>query len=384
MGSRDTQIFDLIGAWYEATTDVGRWPAVLAQLCTVFTADKAQIVGFDLSNNSAWLSIGHGTDPTHLEKFLSLVPYDPRSDWAIANPGKPLSCRVHLPPEAMQASRIYREFFSLPEVDIEYSLGLSERIEEKIQMGYAFMRGRSGHAFTQADCDDLGRLAPHCRNAAFILHQFEAARAVSSAIQEVLDKVLTPMIVVDGACHVVHANAAAKNLADRGHVALRHNQLWLARSEDSRALRAAVADIADLVRAGATPPSQRLRLPRADGGALSIHIAPFAGDREHLVEMRPAALVTVLDPQGRYETTPQVLRRLYGLTHAEADLLGGLINGATAGEIAGRRGTASETVRDQLKAIYRKTGASDQASLVRLVAGNPILRACALDLRDAD
>jgi DNA-binding CsgD family transcriptional regulator len=61
------------------------------------------------------------------------------------------------------------------------------------------------------------------------------------------------------------------------------------------------------------------------------------------------------------------LRALYGLTPAEAKVAAGLAEGRTSAEIAARHSVSIGTLRNQLKAVFFKTGARRQAELVRLV-----------------
>ena len=61
--------------------------------------------------------------------------------------------------------------------------------------------------------------------------------------------------------------------------------------------------------------------------------------------------------------------RLYALTAAEADVLGLLLAGLDAGQIARQRGARTSTVRSQLRAILEKTGCTRQLEVVQLVQG---------------
>jgi len=364
--SRDAVLFGLVGAWYEAATDIGKWPALLERLCAFFAAEKAQLFGLDLVRNQAWVSVGYNTDQTLIDEFSALVPHDPRSAFVMAHPGKPFSCRLHVGEAELHASRMYREFLSRPATDMEFTLGFMEELEPAATLGLSINRGRAGRAFTQQDCDDLGRMLPHFRNAAHVMRQLEAARSASTAMAETLDRISVPIALVDRVGHVAVANRAARELAARGAISLRHGQLWADRAEESRRLRAAIAEVIDAPEAA----PRALALLPLRAPPLAVHIAPVPGVAG---DSATRALVHFVDPAARHETASQVLRRLYGLTHAEAGLLAGILDGLRVAEIAAARGTSGETVRTQLKAIYRKTGAVDQADLVRIVAGHPEL-----------
>lgn len=61
------------------------------------------------------------------------------------------------------------------------------------------------------------------------------------------------------------------------------------------------------------------------------------------------------------------LRARFDLSLAEAQIALAIANGAGLRDIAVVRGASIQTVRSQLKAIFRKTGATSQARLVALV-----------------
>ncbi len=59
----------------------------------------------------------------------------------------------------------------------------------------------------------------------------------------------------------------------------------------------------------------------------------------------------------------------YQLTNAEIDVLEALAKGYSLNEIASLRNAKTETIRVQLKSIFRKTGTSSQIDVVRLITG---------------
>jgi len=61
------------------------------------------------------------------------------------------------------------------------------------------------------------------------------------------------------------------------------------------------------------------------------------------------------------------LRRLYGLTPAEARLAQALVAGEHLNDIAEHLGITKETARSQLKAVFAKTDTHRQAELVRVL-----------------
>ena len=64
-----------------------------------------------------------------------------------------------------------------------------------------------------------------------------------------------------------------------------------------------------------------------------------------------------------------LLRDLFGLTRAEAEVARALAGGATKRAVADARGLREATVRTQVRAVLDKTGAANLRDLERLLAG---------------
>lgn len=78
----------------------------------------------------------------------------------------------------------------------------------------------------------------------------------------------------------------------------------------------------------------------------------------------------ILDlPRTDHAEVKNRVAKLYALTAAEADVLGLLLTGLDAGQIANQRGARLSTVRSQLRAILEKTGCVRQIEVVQLIQG---------------
>jgi pimeloyl-ACP methyl ester carboxylesterase/DNA-binding CsgD family transcriptional regulator len=80
------------------------------------------------------------------------------------------------------------------------------------------------------------------------------------------------------------------------------------------------------------------------------------------------ALLFVIDPVWKGEAEAMAIHS-FGLTLAEAEILGAFLNGGSLREIAEDRGRSHTTVRTQFHAIMTKFGVQTQAELVRLALG---------------
>jgi len=95
-----------------------------------------------------------------------------------------------------------------------------------------------------------------------------------------------------------------------------------------------------------------------------------AGESAKIAEI--LCLVAPLD--GRRIATVRQLMDFFGLSAAEARLARAICHGDSVEEYARDQGLRLPTVRTQLSSIFSKTGTKRQATLVRLIAGIPVVR----------
>jgi DNA-binding CsgD family transcriptional regulator len=79
------------------------------------------------------------------------------------------------------------------------------------------------------------------------------------------------------------------------------------------------------------------------------------------------ALVLIIDPEDEPEPPAVLLRRLYRLTDAEADVALRIAHGADLKEISHELSVSVTTVRTHLQHVFDKTDTHRQAQLVRLL-----------------
>ena len=83
------------------------------------------------------------------------------------------------------------------------------------------------------------------------------------------------------------------------------------------------------------------------------------------------ALLFIFDSQATPNVTAYMVRRLFGLSEAEAELAVALCSGKSMDDAASERGVSIHTTRAQLKSIFNKTGTKRQADLISLLLTSP-------------
>jgi DNA-binding CsgD family transcriptional regulator len=87
--------------------------------------------------------------------------------------------------------------------------------------------------------------------------------------------------------------------------------------------------------------------------------------------VRSGALMFIFDPEQAHDITADLVRKLFKLSPAEAQLAVSLCAGRTLEEIAAERGRALSTVRSQVRSLFDKTGTNRQTDLVSLLLASP-------------
>lgn len=185
----------------------------------------------------------------------------------------------------------------------------------------------------------------------------------ASALAALLDVVPQSLLLVDAGARLRYANRAGADLLRRGDLLrVRDHRVAPAISAEMPALQRAIATVASAHgdrRAVLTVHRASERSPialllwhlAAPGGAL---VALFASDGT-----RAGAIDAPL------------LRRLYGLTAAEARVAALIAMGHTIAEIAAHLRIGRSTARTHLQRALAKTGAPRQVALARLVFSSP-------------
>lgn len=96
---------------------------------------------------------------------------------------------------------------------------------------------------------------------------------------------------------------------------------------------------------------------------LQVMVTPVAANPA-AGSQQPAALILVHGPQGG-DSGSHLLQQIFGLTPAEARLTRLILDGRSPGDAASQLHVSVATVRTQLSAVLKKTGAQRQSDLVR-------------------
>lgn len=209
-------------------------------------------------------------------------------------------------------------------------------------------------------------LMPHLKRALQIHSRFVEAGVRERGLCDALNRLATGAIVVAKGGRVLFMNDSAREtLAQGDGLTIGRGVLRAERPRDTAALRALIEGAIETSCGTGQLPGGVLLLGRPSGQrALQLIISPLRA-RDTGMDPRIHALVFVTDPDRAAEPDLTLLRRVHGLSRAEADVARLLLLDKTVREIGDLLGVNVNTVRFHLKQLFSKTGTRRQSELVR-------------------
>lgn len=225
---------------------------------------------------------------------------------------------------------------------------------------------------TEAEREVAAQLTLHLRRAVRLRARLATAEAVQAASSAVLQAADTGVILVTAGGRVVHADLAARRLADGIGLLLdsRRGSLQALDPAATRHLQGLVHDAA----AGGMGGDMLMRA--GDGSAVALAVSrmsPPPGGAEGADDPNEAepplgqALLT-LRQLGQVPTSPRRVAALFGLTRAEADVAIAVAAGQQVSAVAAGRGVSASTVQAQVRSAMGKAGVPDLQEFSLLLA----------------
>jgi DNA-binding CsgD family transcriptional regulator len=362
----------LVAGFYEAVFDPARLPDTLRELGAFGGGLGAALLLWDTRADSPLLHVtcGH-TGPDAAEAYRGYyAPLDPYRPLVATLPSGVWTTSTELFDDAFVAKDRFFNEYLLPR-------GTRYVASARVVAGDAcdgFIGIHRGPAQTPFSRDELRRfesVGRHLARAIKVYIDVAHARPAQNAAMAVLEQAAPPALLVDASGRVLFANPAAEALlAANEAIGVRDRRLSAGQAADERRLQRLIAAATGAL--GLAPAGGEMLVGRAGQPPIALLVAPV-GPTTTLSSLAPvpAALVLLHDPARRAAHPTKRLQALFGLTAAEAMLAQGLLDGKRLTEIAAARKVSVETVRTQLRALFRKTGVARQADLMRILLALP-------------
>ena len=269
-----------------------------------------------------------------------------------------------------EATMAHNEFYAdfLPHIGIRYFLSATlKHTPEEFAVFAVHRTPKEGHV-DKREVALMRHLAPHLQQAHDMATRLKGADRRASELERAFDWLTDGAVLVRSDGRVVYANAAFQAIARRGDgVRIAKGVVEFTAAEARAHFAAALGAICRLD-GGDPDAGLHSDFPAAratDMPAYIVSLRPLAGARLREQRHDAIAVVFVRDPLGRNAAAARMLRELFGLTDAEANLAQALQAGVPLGEYARENAVTLNTVYTHLRRIKEKTGCTRIAKLSR-------------------
>jgi DNA-binding CsgD family transcriptional regulator len=352
----------IIDALQSASVGAQSWETALQGFADATGSRSSQLTGIN-SNLSVLFNMLTNIDPAVYTVFPATVAINPRVRVVNEYPARKVWADADfITQDEARRDPFYQEV--LRPFDIPFICATTLQREEGTSIALAALRSqREGH-ITSEQREIFAALAPHVRSAVRTHLALEGhGTAVMTGTMEALS---IPVYVCDRTGRVKSLTPTAEALVagDRG-LQLKAGRLQACEPDEAKALSDAI-DAAAASHRTPGPPLLHTVIVHGRRHAtppVVLDVFPLPA-QPYQFNFAPRALVVARGARRSFERRAAILRAVYRMTAAEADIACALAEGAEAESIAASRSVSIATVRAQIRAIMLKVGVSRQVELV--------------------
>lgn len=365
-------VSDLIQLLYASVEDPDVWPRFLDVAAEAVGAGMTVLLAAPHDGRGVTVSSSVRADPGALETYAR--------DWAaqdiyvtsghpsVMQEGALVCSEQMVPTRQLVATPYYNEF--MRRFDLFHSVIATLLADDRTSAGLAFHYSRNAPVPDAERMELIGLLIPHLTQALRIHRRWAELQQAEHAATAAIEHSPTGYVFLDGHGTILRANDRAEQVLRAGDgLVSRAGRLAARAPDDDRALQKAIGVAAQTALAGGTIPGRTIAIRRGPAQPpYVVAFMPVSAAGSLFNRHGAAVLALVSDPAWTPELPARRLQRAFGWTEAEAEVAREIASGARLRDVADHRGVGIETVRTQLKRVFRKSGVSSQAELVRLLA----------------
>jgi DNA-binding CsgD family transcriptional regulator len=355
---------DLIGRIYDAAAEPSLWSHVIADIAQTAGCRSGVFYEHDVATHRSRPLGFYRLNPEMMRDYEAhygaLDPWNTRvMSWPV---GVLAPTYMLMPDEEFRRTEFYQDH--LRQTGVFYGLGgVVERAGGRMAV-FGVQCSYEDGRFSREAMDVVTMLMSHLKRAYRIHNALEHTYRDRDTLEEALQLVAQPVVIVDREARLFFANIAAERILTAADGIRLSCGRVVASHRDDQTLLMSLLDPA---------PEQ--------AGNNAVLRRP--GDKRLLVQAVPlriggrwnpsARVALLLRGEAAIPLPVEQLASAFDLTKAEARLWSGLAAGATLAEIAARQRTSINTLRVQLGRLFAKVGVHRQADLVRraLELGRP-------------
>lgn len=366
--ARDT-VSKLLGALYDAADTTSSWSVFLGELAAVTRSTQAAILLHDLHQGAHAVSVFWAMDPAATRLYNEY--YGQRDVWMqkaapLVSSGWIGTSEEICPMSELKRSEFYNDYLEPYKMAHAIWGVLHNSRTQIVHIGlYRDLRRR---AFGGEHIDVLRFLAPHVSRAFRVHAHLFDLKSQAADLQCAIDRLTTGVICLGRGGQVLARNQAAANLcAPADGLRLVNGRLSAEDPAEAERLQKLIAEAQPASGAARVRTAGGMTISRRRGAPLHLMVSP-APQSDLDTPAGARVIVFLADASARLRPAPEMLHTLFGLSPAESRVALLLADGHSLAAISDLIGVTANTLKTQLASIYRKTGTSRQAQLVRILA----------------
>ena len=364
-------------ALYQAAAESSAWLAFMQLLVKVSDSRSARLLVLDKSatqvERSIKVNIDDGFHQQYVDYYVNACPWRPELREKPAGQLYSTYLDFSCPQKQFLQTEFYTDWARPQQIHHGMCGTIYEDESQTVQILIQRTPG-PGH-YCQREKEFMNTmLVPHLRRACQLSVLYARLESKGRAVAEAANHSSLPFALLDDSGKAVYASPGAERIfSEDDGLTLRQERLR-ARHPKTQSRLAQLIDQAKHAARGAWDSAGGLLdVERGDGSVLTLLISPIAVPSEPLLFAPRQSFVGVFfyDRCQPTVVSDDILRRLYGLTPAEARVAASIARGETLNAVAARQHKSDHTLRSQLKAALKKTKTSSQAQLVNLILTGP-------------
>lgn len=363
---------ELIGTIYDCAIQPELWPVALERICSLIGGTLGTLSILDAEDKSIKFAWQWGGDPYWLDllfkRYASQMPFF--LTLPLLKTGEVINTQ-HLVDLTGDRSALDGPFFREWAQPAGYR-DVAGVVLHRSATRFSLMTVQtpfSRDVVSKTDIDRIESVVPHVRRALKISDALGMQTVTAQTFERTMERLNTPLILVDAESRVIYANPSAKGLlADGAILSVAHGRLNAHSPEQLHQLCSAVTrctTVAESDLEGGTT----VRLTSQTQSTAVAHVLPISPANAGMVTkpVRVCAVIVVgasVSPPPAIET----IIDLFNLTQTEARVALAVLEGMSRAEIAEAMSIADSTVKTHMSRILQKSGTRDREELAQVLA----------------
>jgi DNA-binding CsgD family transcriptional regulator/PAS domain-containing protein len=365
----------LVGLIYESASEPSVWVKFLEQYSDAVRCTSTSLLLYDTDQRAGNIDAAARVDPVDLrrynEYYVGVDPWGARAAQRIAA-GAVLRGESLCPYGVLERSEFYADF--LRPMDVFHQFCGIVALDGSKASVIASLRPRRRGPFHEEELSLLKTLMPHLQRALALHRRLGSLQSHAQSALTVLDRLPYGVLLLSANGRVVLINRSAKAILDQADgLTVRQHELHGCTWDSDKRLQVLMHGAVGTSRGGALHSGGAMSIVRPSGRkSFRVLVTPI--HREVLASSltAAAAIVFIVDPEGRFDTPIDMLAELFALSRAEARLAALLLQDRSLSESARELGVSLNTVRTQLKKLFERTGTNRQGALIRALLLSPV------------